>query len=120
MRSPGWSGSARSGTSGSRGCASTLPVRERCRAKPATVARAGILTLAERRLLDLDALRWLLGRVAELPDLLDDVEAARHLAEQGVLGRQLCVGGGDDEELAACGAGRLVAPLCHRDDALLV
>ena len=42
------------------------------------------------------------------------------LAEQRVLGRQLGVVAGDDEELAAGGAGRLGAGLGHRHDALRV
>ena len=54
-----------------------------------------------RALVDLDRLGRLLVRVAELPDPVDDVEPADDLADDRVVRRELRVGGGDDEELAA-------------------
>ena len=59
-------------------------------------------------------------RVAELADPVDDVEPARHLADDRVVRRQRGVVRRDDEELAARRARRLGGRLRHRDDAVRV
>ena len=66
------------------------PQRNRNRGvrQEALVTSRDRLALAHGRFLDHHALRRLLcRRVAELADLLDHVHAARHLPEQGVVGR---------------------------------
>src|SRR3954470_17754827 len=80
--------------------------------------RSGAL---QRRLLDDDRHDRLLvvGR-RHLRDPVDDVLAARHLADERVLRREAGVRGGDDEELAPRRAGRLRRRLGHRDRVLRV
>src|SRR5437763_6019190 len=80
-----------------------LTPRYRVEAPAARTTAATCLVDVDRRLLNHDEPRRLLRRrVAELPDPFRDVEPLRHMAEHGVVRRQRCrVGPDDDEELAA-------------------
>ena len=96
---------------------------KRVAAPAASTTAAMRLTAAEPAVTESITTGWcrLLGRrVAQLPDALDDVEAARHRADDRVLGREPRIDAGHDEELAAGGARRLGRGLGHRDDALRV
>src|SRR3954462_15395163 len=75
----------------------------------------------ERRLGDDDRDdRLLVGVRRDLRDAVDRVLAARHLADERVVGRQPRVLRGHDEELAPRCPGRLASRLGHRDRVLRV
>src|SRR5215207_7743824 len=71
----------------------------------------------DRGLLDHDRLKRRAGAVArgiaELADRLHDLHSLGDLAEDAVIRRETRSCAGDDEELAAGGAGRLVAGFRH-------